>query len=200
GLHQAGVAVRVLEAQNRVGGRMLSLRGRFPDGQVVELGGELIDTGHKAIRDLCAELALPLDDLLAEPAGLNQDTYFFGGPARSEAELVEAFRPVAARIEADLATIGEDVTYRTPHGAEALDRLPLSQWLDRASVGGWMRSLLDVAYASEYGLPTGEQSALNMLFMIDPKPEPFRVFGESDERYHVRGGNERVTSALPQPF
>ena len=49
-LHQAGVAVRVLEAQDRVGGRMFSLRGHFADGQVVELGGELIDTGHETLR------------------------------------------------------------------------------------------------------------------------------------------------------
>jgi len=195
-LHEAGVPVRVLEAQNRVGGRMLSLRGRFPDSQVVELGGELIDTDHEHLQALCRELGLPLDDLLDEPAGLAQDTWFFGGQARSEAEIVEAFRPVAARIEADLATIGEEVTYRTPNGAETLDHLPLAQWLDRAGLSGWMRALFDVAYATEYGLPTGDQSALNLLFMIDPKPEPFRIFGDSDERFHVRGGNDGVTSAL----
>src|SRR6188474_3142448 len=45
-LQQAGVPVRILEAQNRTGGRMFSLRDHFPDGQVVELGGELIDSGH----------------------------------------------------------------------------------------------------------------------------------------------------------
>ena len=34
----------------------------FPDGQVIELGGELIDTGHVRIQALAAELGLPLDD------------------------------------------------------------------------------------------------------------------------------------------
>ena len=49
---------------------MLSLRNHFPDGQVVELGGELIDTGHARIRALAAELGLALDDLLdGETAG-----------------------------------------------------------------------------------------------------------------------------------
>ena len=51
-LRQAGVAVRIFEAQNRIGGRMLSLRDHFPDGQVIELGGELIDTDHVRIRAL----------------------------------------------------------------------------------------------------------------------------------------------------
>ena len=59
-----------------------------------------------------------------------------------------------------------------------------------------MRALLEVAYATEYGLEIGDQSSLNLLMMIDVKPEPFKVFGESDERFRVRGGNDSVTTAL----
>jgi monoamine oxidase len=196
-LHQAGVPVRVLEAQNRVGGRMLSLRGHFADGQVAELGGELIDTGHEKIRALCGELGIALDDLADEDPKVASETWFFGGQRRTDEEVVEAFRPVAARIQADLATLGEgDITYRTPQGAEALDRMTLAAWLDAAGVTGWMRALLDVAYATEYGLETAEQSALNLLQLIDPEPEPFRIFGESDERFHVRGGNDAIVTEL----
>ena len=61
-LHQAGVPVRVFEGQKRVGGRMWSLRGHFPENLVCELGGELVDTGHEAIRGMCDELGLELDD------------------------------------------------------------------------------------------------------------------------------------------
>ncbi len=43
-LKQAGVPVRLLEAQNRVGGRVLTLNGFFPDRQTAELGGEFIDS------------------------------------------------------------------------------------------------------------------------------------------------------------
>jgi monoamine oxidase len=196
-LHQAGVPVRVLEAQGRVGGRMFSLRDHFADGQVVELGGELIDTGHERLRALCGEMGLPLDDLADETAGIARDTWFFGGALRSETEVVEAFLPLAARMEADLATLGEgDVTYRTPNGAEVLDRMPLSAWFDRAGASGWIRGLLEVAYATEYGLEVDDQSTLNLLMMIDVKPEPFKVFGESDERFRVRGGNDSVPAAL----
>jgi monoamine oxidase len=196
-LHQAGVPVRVIEAQNRVGGRMLSLRGYFAEGQVVEMGGELIDTGHARLRGLCQELGLALDDLADEAPDVARDSWYFGGQLRSEAEIIEAFKPVTARIEADVAALGEgDVTYRTPHAAWELDHTPLAGWLDRTGVVGWLRALLDVAYATEYGLETGDQSALNLLMMIDADPEPFRVFGESDERFHVRGGNDSVTSAL----
>jgi monoamine oxidase len=197
-LTAAGVPVRIIEAQGRVGGRMWSLRDRFPDGQVVELGGELIDTNHETIRGLAGELGIELNDLATDDPSLRGETWFFGGVARSDAEVIEAFRPIAARIEADLATLtGEaDPTAADPSGAEALDRLSIAEWLDRAGVRGWIRDLVDVGYTTEYGLEIGEQSALNLLTMIQWSPESFEIFGESDERFHVRGGNDRITTAL----
>lgn len=196
-LSSAGVPVRLIEAQDRVGGRMYSLRNFFPDGQVAELGGELIDTNHVTIRGLAAELGIELNDLAAEDPGIATELYYFDGVRRSEREIVEAFRPIAARIEADLATIrGDDVTWDAANGAERLDSLTIAQWLDQNGVTGWIRSLLDIGYTTEFGLEIAEQSALNLLTMIDTEPDPFRIFGESDERFHVSGGNDRITSAL----
>ena len=196
-LSAAGVPVRIIEAQNRVGGRMYSLRDFFADGQVAELGGELIDTGHESIRGLAAELGIELDDLSVEEPGITTELYYFDGARRSEREIVEAFRPIAARIEADLATLtGDDVTAAAPNGGQALDAISIAQWLDRNGVSGWIREVLHVGYTTEFGLEPEEQSALNLLTMIDPNPDPFRIFGESDERFHVRGGNDRITTAL----
>lgn len=197
-LRQAGVPVRVMEAQNRIGGRMYTLRDYFPDGQVAELGGELIDSCHTRIRALACELGLELDDLSQEEPGLSNDVWFFDGRRYTDREVVEAFTPVAARITEALATLGGDgdVTYRQPNGGERLDRTTVAEWLDGAGVRGWFRELLDVAYTTEYGLETDKQSALNFLLMIDPEPEPFRVFGSSDERFHVRGGNDLIPRAL----
>jgi len=61
-LQQAGVDVTVYEASTRVGGRMFTARDDAYDGQVFELGGELIDTGHVNIRQLAEELQIELDD------------------------------------------------------------------------------------------------------------------------------------------
>jgi monoamine oxidase len=195
-LHQQGVAVRLLEAQERVGGRMFSLRGHFADGQVAELGGELIDSGHTHIRALAEELGIGLDDLHAGEA-MDEELWNFAGRRWSDAEVVEAFVPVAARIDADLATLAEPwATYDQPNGAEALDRTTLRQWLAQAPCEAWFRTLLDVAYTGEYGLETDRQSALNLHFMIDTEPDPFRIFGDSDERFHVQGGNDRIPLEL----
>ena len=196
-LRQQGVRVRVFEAQSRVGGRMLSLRNHFPDGQVIELGGELIDTDHVRIRALAAELGLVLDDLLE--GDTDHDTWFFDGRAIGEREIVEAFVPVAAAIERDLAAAGDgSYDHRDANPAfRALDALSIAQWFDRNGVSGWLRKLLDVAYTTEMGLEIDQQSALNFLtFIGTEEKDAFRIFGASDERFHVRGGNDLVPQRL----
>jgi monoamine oxidase len=197
-LEQAGVPVRIFEAQSRIGGRMFSIRNFFPDQQVAELGGELIDTNHESIRRLAAELGIPLNDLATDDPSL--DTFWwFGGARRSEAEVIEAFKPLIPRIEAALATLqGDDVTWDEPNGGELLDRTSIAEWLDSQGVDGWFRTLLDVGYTTEFGLEIDEQPALNFLTMISTDEEAFEIFGESDERFHVQGGNDRIISALTE--
>lgn len=198
-LRQAGVPVRVIEASNRVGGRMFSLRDHFPDGQVVELGGELIDSDHVRIRTLAQELGIALDDLHTDDPALQGDVWFAGGRSYSEAELVRAFVPLAAAIERDLATLGEgDITWDAPAGAQALDALSVSQWLQREGAEGWLRTLIEVAYTTEMGLECEQQSALNLLTFIGTDADAFRIFGSSDERYHVRAGNDSILQALAE--
>ncbi len=196
-LREAGVSVSVIEAQNRCGGRMLSLRDHFADGQVCELGGELVDTGHVRMHALAAELGLAFDDLTgAETPGL-ADGWYFDGALRSEHDVLQAFAPVAALIARDQAVIGDgDIDGSSSAAVRELDRASLAQWFDRNGVGGWLRRLLDVAYTTEMGLECDQQSALNLLTFIDASTEKFRLFGDSDERFHVRGGNDLVTTRL----
>ena len=93
---------------------------------------------------------------------------------------------------------GSWVSYAEPNGGERLDNTPLSEWLAGAGAEPWLARLLDVAYTTEYGLEIAEQSALNFLLLIDPNPLPFRIFGESDERFHVRGGNDLIPRTLAE--
>jgi monoamine oxidase len=195
-LRQAGIPVRVFEAQNRIGGRMFSLRGHFDDGQIAELGGELVDTGHVHLRRLAKHLHLPLDDLTAdvpaEPA-----VWFFGGRRRPEREVIEAFLPVAARVESSLAMMGKgNVTYRSTGPALELDRLTVAEWLDGDEFSRWLRDMLDVGFTTEFGLEIGRQSALNFITTISPDTRTFEMYGMSDERFHIRGGNDLVPKTL----
>lgn len=192
-----GIAATIYEAQDRVGGRMLSLRGFFPDNQVCELGGELIDSGHLRMRNLAQQLGLVLDDLLDEPAGLASDTFYFEGRRHSEAEIVQAFAPLA-RIIRDVAdTLPEAGTSVDDAAAgAAIDALSISAWLDQQGCSGWLRALIETAYTTEMGLDCDEQSALNLIDFIGTDDQHFRIFGESDERYHVRGGNDAIPQTL----
>lgn len=198
-LKQAGVAVRVLEAQEKTGGRMLSLRGHFPEGLVAELGAELIDTDHASLRALAGELGLELDDLLVEPPGVSE-TLFFAGARRSEAEMVAAMRPVVEAARRDLALLGEepDASYRGPEAARPLDALSITAWLEKAGITGWAKALVEVAFESECGLPPGDQSCLNFLLFASFDPDHPKLYGDSDERFHIRGGNDQVPSKLAE--
>jgi len=196
-LRRAGVHAQIYEANSRIGGRMYSLRDHFPDGQVVELGGELIDTSHVRIQSLAGELGLELDDLLADEPHLSPEVWHFGGRAYGEHDLIEALQPLARAIRRDQARMPDgDVTYRTPHGLHDLDRLSMAEWLDREGIDGWLRALIDVAYTTEMGAEPDRQSALNLIDFIGIEPGHFSIFGESDERFHVRGGNDRIPHAL----
>ncbi len=192
-LQEAGLRAEVLEGSARVGGRMFSARGKFGDGQVAELGGELINSDHRTMHALASALAIELDDLHAgEPAGHARETFFVGGRRLAETALAEAFRPLAARMAVAMAGVDDAKL------AE-LDRASIGEWLAREAAGSPLRALLADAYTGEFGLEADEQSALNLLTMIDYEdPDHFRLLGDSDERYHTRGGNDLFPTRLAE--
>ena len=58
-------------------------------------------------------------------------------------------------------------------------------------------SCSNVAYNIEYGAECTEQSALNLLYLLAYSGQgQFRVFGPSNEKYHVAGGNDQITDRL----
>ena len=59
-LQEAGLEVVVLEARDRVGGRMLSLREGFHDGQYADIGAEIIYQGQENIVALVQRFGLEL--------------------------------------------------------------------------------------------------------------------------------------------
>lgn len=199
-LWQQGVPFRLYEANTRVGGRMYTLRGRF--SRPVELGGELIDSGHKSILGLCQELKIPVRDLYGADKGLEPEVYYFDGRLVPTAEVVEGFRPIARQIDRDLIGTGLGrytyISYKDPgKNGRLLDSLSISDYLVRAGANPVIRQLLEVAYTIEYGLEASEQSCLNLLYLIGGQGQ-FRLFGTSDERYTIEGGNDQLPQKLAQ--
>ena len=195
-LQQSGVDVTVYEASTRVGGRMFTARDDAYGGQVFELGGELIDSNHATLFALAKELDIQLDDRLAD-ASIQPDVWFIGGQEISEATVVAQFTAVAPAM-ADAVTAADDPDDDTAFNE--LDQTTLADWLDQnvpVSDYAALNGLLTSAYRGEFGLETAEQSALNMLYLIgSDQPDPFRVFGDSDERYHAHEGSDAFPSRL----
>jgi monoamine oxidase len=177
---------------------MLSDRTTF-GAQSCELGGELIDTGHVTMRDLAAELEIPLLDYTQDDPALAPLRAHFGGRVLTEAEILEGYAPIAEAIDAAWETLDDpegDITYDAPNGAEALDAMSIRAWFDSIGATGPVRALLDVAYCTEYGLETDDSSALNLITMISTEAGKFELFGESDERFRARDGNDTFVTRL----
>ncbi|MGE0431400.1 MAG: FAD-dependent oxidoreductase [Planctomycetota bacterium] len=196
-LQKAGIMAQLYEASGRVGGRMFSDRKTFAgQGQVCELGGELINTDHAAIRGLAAELGIELDDLHAEVEAkkIEGEAFLIDGKMLGEEELVSMFRPLAASMKAEMKAANDD-----PEAYKALDRISVAEWLDTHNAPKDFRRLIDMAYTPEFGLAIEEQTCINMLEMLDwENPEPFRLLAASDERYHTRGGNDGIIKGMEE--
>jgi monoamine oxidase len=197
-LVKAGVPVRIIEASKRTGGRMLSQQNALGTTTTMELGGEYIDSGHTNIRQLVKELGLVEVDLVPVDQGLTPDVWFFNNRLIKEQELITPFMPLAQQIDRDVQTIGT-VNYKSTNPrAIQLDRLSIAAYLQQYCPDPLLRAFIAVAYLNEFGLEVDQQSAINLLSLIGKKTDKIEIFGESDQRYHIRGGNQQITNKLAQ--
>jgi monoamine oxidase len=201
-LRDRGFDSTVYEASGRIGGRMFSNTNFFAANQVSEWCGELIDTGHRTVRNLASRFSLPLDDLLAAQPNGSNEVYFFDGQYYPKAQADADFLEIADILEADLESAPFPTAFDsfTPEGFE-LDHLSVRGWIESRVPGGIaspLGQLLDTAYNIEFGAETTDQASLNLLYLLGFQPTAKRldIFGESDERFHIRGGNQRLPEAI----
>jgi monoamine oxidase len=199
-LKQAGLNADIYEASSRIGGRCWTIHDFDP--LVAEHGGELIDQGHTAMRQLVQELGLDLDNLLqAEPSG-TEDFYWVNRGKYSYAQLVDDLNGIYQKLHKDLAAASYPTLWNsyTQRGWE-LDHMSVIQWLDETVPNGGSQSnlgrVLDIAYNIEYGADCTQQSSLNLIYLLGYIGQgQFQTFGKSNEKYHVTGGNDQVANRL----
>jgi monoamine oxidase len=200
-LKQAGHRAIVHEAGARLGGRVWTIRDYFAEGQIAERGGELIDSDHVSMRRLVAELGLTLDNVIAAERPGTGDVFRFNRSHYPVEQAVADFSAVYPKLKRDLAEAG----YPTLHnhhrrrGVE-LDHMSIADWLQRNVPGGLdsnLGRLLDVAYNTEFGADTGDQTSLNLLYLLGYSGGArLRLFGASNEKFRVHGGNDQVIDRL----
>lgn len=200
-LLQAGQRFTLYEAGERLGGRMFTRRDFNEDGQFCELGGELVDSNHAALRTLAGELGVEIQRVAPEDG---EEFYFIDGRLRMQRDMINpatgqgAFARLAPRIREDQDALLDGEENWTAH-ARALDATPLSAYLTRVSnlAPAWAIELLGLAYRGEYGLPTDQQSALNLVDFIGTETDHgFHIFGDSDEAFRIAGGSSSLPEAL----
>ncbi|HEY3177929.1 MAG TPA: FAD-dependent oxidoreductase [Casimicrobiaceae bacterium] len=203
-LAQVGIRARVFEGSPRVGGRCWTERRAFDDGQIAERGGELIDTSHDAIRTLAASFALPLDDLLeTEPKGSEAAWMFDGAPYPLDIAAADMAQ-MLTRLDADARCLEMYLpTFRRHTPAQrALDQLSAADWI-ATRVDGGLKSrfgrLVANAYMEELGGDLAEISAVTVVALLMATPhDTFSPYEESDQRYHIRGGNDQLVRMLAE--
>ena len=157
-----GADVLVLEARERVGGRVEQVS---VDDAPVQLGGELVGSAHTAYLDLVEELGLTLTTTYTAVAGAT--TYdLLEGVLRSEdgfpfatAEEREDFERVERLYGALAATVDPDDPWSHPDVTR----------LDDASVASWLRSMnalpstLRAVEAGALALAAGSSERISLL-------------------------------------
>ena len=192
GLARGGLNVHVLEARDRVGGRVLTVREPFADGQYAEAGGEFISASYRAVQAAVRACGLPLHPLPDEPRLLA-----FGGRVhRSElaAELGERFRADAERIERAtraLTRLVDDPSRPWATAARDLDGRSYADWLDGLGLDPLSRAHRDAWVTVDYGVRPEQISLLQ--YARDERLLEDDAYGDDGR---LRGGTDRLPRAL----
>lgn len=183
-----GADVIVVDARDRVGGRVVTCRTGFVDGQHAEYGADMIDEEHRELRQLIAELGLRPVRIL--DAG-------FGQVRRSPGSSTPVRRSSAGgwkRLASSLAPLVH--RYRL---AERRWDTPIAAELGRHSVAGWLSRTgaddeLQQMATSLRGFFLADPDELSLLALVDQFS--WDTDAGSHRMYRIDGGNDRLTTAI----
>ncbi|HXW52429.1 MAG TPA: FAD-dependent oxidoreductase [Candidatus Acidoferrales bacterium] len=205
-LHKSGIPFTLCEANSAFGGRTWTLRNFFDDGQLVEHGGEFISSEHTALRNLCAELSLPLEDLRKAQLPGTEEVYYVKGQTYTWSEMLTDYAKIYPSIANAAKAAPFPTLYNryTPAGLR-FDRMSAREFIVSTIPGGldskigW---LMDLDCTTENGGEASDQSALEYIYMLGymqalttHSNQDFYLVG-TDERYHVVGGNDQVVGKM----
>ena len=197
-LHRAGLQVTVLEARERVGGRVFTVRD-FSNGLVAEGGAEFIDKDHTRMLGFAKEFNLPLGEVgswqgqagdwgaYEGKAGNAKDAAVWGFDLNQEVDLMWAA----------LATLAKQV----PDPSRP-DSAPNAKALDQQSAADWIAAqtahpLARMAFAdhvrSEY---TCEPEKFSLLDLARNAAMYYSTPDFSEPAFRVIGGNDLIPQSI----
>jgi monoamine oxidase len=195
-----GIAADLYDASpDRLGGRTYTVRGAFGTRDA-EAGGSFISTEHTAVRRLCRQLGLTVVDVNGGAQPIGSDVYTANGRVITDDELRAELREARPAIQAAVDAAG-DHSARTPtRGGRALDRLSVAEWVERDIPGGATGSLGQILLSdavAEYGGDPGDQSALNLIWLLEGIDESGEGdLAGTDEAGHIEEGSDALVARM----
>lgn len=196
-LHRAGWKVTVLEARDRVGGRVHTIRN-FSEGLVAEGGGEFIEVDHTRMIALADQFGLKLASATSWRGG-DKDWASFGGKSGRTTDADIWGINLAEEIDREWEFLAELSRYvpdpDRPEEAKEARRLDSQSALD------WIESLDVHPYAKQYFIQhirseyTCEPENFSMLDLCR-NARMYYTEADTSPSMRVLGGNDQIPRAL----
>jgi len=166
-LERRGLSAIVLEARERVGGRVESQT--LPDGTVVDVGGQWVGPTQHAVLALATELGIETFPTHTE----GENVIEYKGRVRRYRGTVPPINPLVLleieRARRRLDRLARQVPLEAPWAAARApewDGQNFAQWLGRNALSGGSRMLLRLAIRSVFGTEPEDLSLLHVLFYV----------------------------------
>lgn len=188
-----GYDVRVFEARNRLGGRVISFKDLVP-GKTVEGGAELIGLNHPTWLEFAKRFKLNFwqvteDDDRESPIVLDGKHV-----SREDGErLYDEIGTAYARLDQLAADVLADEPWKSPR-AQEIDRQSVAAWIDSTSLSSRGKQLLHAEFAADNGVMTAWQSQLANLAQI--KGGGLERYWVDSERLRCKDGNAQLADKL----
>jgi monoamine oxidase len=186
-LEARGAAVTVVEARDRVGGRVWTLRKQFAARQHAEAGADLIEEDQHHVLTLAKELGL-------KPIRILRDSFGFYGPDALGRRKVQAGPGAMARVGKLLADPVRDFKLAEERWDSAVAarfaRQSVAQWLDSVAAPAALRA----GVQGFRGFFLADPEDLSML----PLVEQFAAAGPPGRGriFRIEGGNDRLATTM----
>ncbi len=197
---EAGLTPLVLEADERVGGRILT--EEVIPGVPIELGAQWIGDTHQRMFRLAAELGVETYPQYDE----GETSYEMGGSGvlrqndfhtRFASELKE-LELVLRRLDVLAAEVPVEAPWQAPRAAE-WDAITAGAWYDAQGLSVVGRNLLEICTVGILAVPTAEVSFLHLLFTIQTCGVTSELFAESEggaQTTRFVGGTSEIPKRL----
>ncbi|HTM02860.1 MAG TPA: NAD(P)/FAD-dependent oxidoreductase [Vicinamibacterales bacterium] len=185
-LARARMTVTIVDARDRVGGRIWTLRTPLVGGAFGELGAEFIDQDHRRMRELTSRFGIDLVPVLRR--GFTQR--YRGDAGRFEVSRSGAWED----LRQALAPLVRE--YKTAHGApdavgvRELSTFSVREWLRRQDASPRVHGIADAMRGFFLADPE-DLSALPLAAELSQGASPAQT-----PIYRIAGGNDRLLDAL----